>query len=362
MCKRAFLFPMFVCAALGQGNYTISTLIGSADLRFAGGDGLWSPRGVAVGPSNDIYIADTEMNRILRVTRDGHSVRVAGKGIPIIRIEGHGPGPQFSGDGGPATSADLDGPNGVAVDLQGSIYISDSFNNRVRKVASDGTIRTIAGTGEKGYAGDGGPATAAKLAYPMALALDAEGNVYVADRENNRVRKITPQGTISTIIGSGRQSDSKDGPARSVHLNFPHGVAVDANGILYVADTFNNRIRRLDPDGIVRSIAGTGKFEFIGDDGPATKAGLGDPDSLAIDGGGNIFVADRGNWVIRKITKDGIIHTIGGDRRTGSYGSGEDGGPALKAPMFPTSVAVDVQGNVYLTDHNRIRVLTPELP
>lgn len=356
---------MFVCVALGQGTYKISTLIGSADLRSDGGNGsggpvrLWNPSGVAVGPSGDIYIADTDMNRILRVTRDGRSTRVAGKGIPIFRIEGHGPPPQFGGDGGPATSADLDYPTGIAVDSQGNLFMSDSFNNRIRKVSPDGFIRTIAGTGEAGFGGDGGPATAAKLAHPMGLAVDALGNVYVADRENNRVRKITPQGTIFTVIGGGRKWASRDRPSLSVKLYFPHGVAVDANGTLYVADTFNHRIRRLDTDGIVRSIAGTGKQEFVGDDGPAATAGLGAPDALAIDALGNIFIADRANWIIRKITKDGIIHTIAGDRGTGSFG---DGGPALKAPIFPTSVAVDAEGNVYLTDHNRIRSLTPALP
>jgi DNA-binding beta-propeller fold protein YncE len=191
----------------------------------------------------------------------------------------------------------------------------------------------------------------------MGLAVDAEGNVYVADRENNRVRKITPDGMISTVIGSGKKGPSGDGPALSVRLDFPHGVAIDRNGTLYVADTFNHRIRRLDSDGIVRTVAGTGKQEFVGDEGPAVKAGLGTPDSLAVDVLGNIYVADRANWRVRKITPDGIIHTIAGNHETGFYG---DGGPALKAPIFPTGVAVDARGIVYVTDHNLVRVLTPE--
>jgi sugar lactone lactonase YvrE len=299
---------------------------------------LWS---VAVGPVGDVFIADPEVNRIVRITKDGRFYRVAGKGVPIFRMEGYGPPPQFSGDGGPATAADLDYPFGVAVDSHGAIYISDSTNNRVRKVGTDGIIQTIAGTGAAGLSGDGGPARKARLSDPSGLAVDSHGNVYIADSGNNRVRKISPDGMIRTVVSG---------------LNGPHGVAVDAKDTLFIADTFNNLIKRLDPDGAVQTIAGTGKQEFSGDEGPATQAGLGAPDSLAIDSQGNIFIADRGNWRVRKITQDGVIHTIAGNHERGFSG---DGGPALKAPIFPTSVAVDSRGRVYVTDENRIRVLTP---
>ena len=188
---------------------------------------------------------------------------------------GESPPPQFSGDGGPANSADLDRPTGVAVDAKGNIYISDQLNNRIRKVTPDGRIQTIAGTGEAGYGGDNGPGLAAKLAHPMGIAVDSDSNVYVADRENNRIRKIGVDGTIRTVIGSGRRGQSGNGAAPSISLDFPHGVAIDARGTLYVADTFNHRIRRLDPDGVVRVIAGTGKQEFIGDGGHTMQAGLG---------------------------------------------------------------------------------------
>jgi sugar lactone lactonase YvrE len=316
-----------------------------------------NPWAVAVSPSGDLFVADTGMNRICLITSDGKFYTVAGKGQPIIRIEGIGPGPQFSGDGGSATIADLDGPSGVAVDAHGNIYISDSNNNRVRKVTSDGIIHTIAGTGENGFGGDGGPATAAKLSYPMGLAVDILGNLYIADRQNNRVRQVTPDGNIRTVIGNGAQADSGDGPALSVKLDFPHGVAVDRAGALYVADTFNHRIRKLGKDGIVRTIAGTGKQEFKGDEEPAIKAGLATPDSLAIDQEGNIFIADRANWRVRKITTDGVIHTIAGNHETGFSG---DGGPALKAPIFPTSIAVDARGLIYVTHRNTVRILTPQ--
>lgn len=342
---------LFASVGSGQVKYTISTLAAGESAH------LWGPSGIAVGPSGDIFIADTEMNRVLQVTRSGLLSTVAGKGKAILRMEGSGPPPQFSGDGGPATSADLDRPTGVAVDAQGNIYISDQLNNRIRKVTPDGRIQTIAGTGETGYGGDNGPALAAKLAHPMGIAVDGNGNVYVADRENNRIREISVDGTIRTVIGNGVRGQSENGPALSISLSFPHGVAIDAKGVLYVADTFNHRIRRLDADGVVRVVAGTGNQEFIGDGGPALQAGLGAPDSLAVDADSNIYIADRANWRLRKITKDGTIQTVAGDHGSGFYG---DGGPALLAPVFPTSVAVSLEGIVYLTDHNRVRLLTPD--
>jgi sugar lactone lactonase YvrE len=299
----------------------------------------WS---VAAGPAGDLFVADSDMNRIVRITGDGLFHRVAGKGVPIMRIEGNGPPPQFSGDGGLATAADLDYPFGVAVDSHGTIYISDSINNRVRRVTADGIIETIAGIGEAGSSGDGGRALDARLSSPAGLAVDSHGNVYVADCGSNSVRQISSEGVLRTVVSG---------------LKCPHGVAVDARDTLFIADTFNHFIKRLDPDGKVHTIAGTGKQEFNGDEGPATEAGLAAPDSLAIDSQGNIYIADRANWRVRKITRDGIIHTIAGNHETGFSG---DGGPALKAPIFPTSVAVDSRGTVYVTDHNRIRVLTPK--
>jgi sugar lactone lactonase YvrE len=304
----------------------------------------YNPWGVAVGGAGDVFVADTGMNRICRITLDRRFYKVAGKGQPIARMEGSGPPPQFSGDGGPAVLADLDMPNGVAVDGKANIYIADSYNNRVRKVGPDGIIWTIAGNGIDGFGGDGGPATSAELSCPMGVAVDSRGNVYIADRQNNRIRRVTSDGRISTVIGTGEQGDSDEGPALSVRLNFPHGVAVDRQDNVYVADTFNHRVRKLDRDGVVRNIAGTGQQEFVGDGGPAVKAGLAAPDSVAVDAQGNIYIADRANFRVRMITTDGVIHTIGG------------------APIFPHGVAVDGRGIVYVTDRNRIRVLTPDQP
>src|SRR5579863_7302863 len=173
MRLQTLSISLLASVAVGQGQYTISTLPGAE---------LWSPASLAVGHSGDLFIADTEMNRIVRVSSGGVVSTIAGKGHPILRSEGIGPPPQFSGDGGSATAADLDRPTGVAVDVQGNIYISDQLNNRIRKVTGDGRIRTIAGTGESGYGGDNGPALAAKLAHPMGITVDAEGNVYISDR------------------------------------------------------------------------------------------------------------------------------------------------------------------------------------
>jgi sugar lactone lactonase YvrE len=347
----------------GSGKLSVAAGLGSVPDEIEGGRAELAhhdlPLGLAVSSTGDLLVADTGMNRICRMTPEGRFYTVAGKGRPIIRMEGGGPPPQFTGDGGPAKSADLDMPSGVAVDAKGSIYISDSYNNRVRKVDLNGIIRTIAGTGQDGFGGDGGPATAAKLSHPMGVAVDSQGNVYIADRQNNRIRRVTPDGRIDTVIGSGKKGDSGAGPALSIKLNFPHGVAVDRQDNIYVADTFNHRVRKLGRDGIVRNIAGTGEQEFVGDGGPAVKAGLAAPDAIAVDAQGNIYIADRANWRIRKITTDGIIHTIAGNHETGYSG---DGGPALEAPIFPTGVAVDNRGAVYVTHGDRIRVLTPEQP
>jgi len=241
------------------------------------------PSNVAVSASGDVFVTDTQRNRVCRITKVGRLYTVAGKGRlpPTVAIEGYVPPPSFGGDGGPAMMADLDNPTGIAIDNLGNIYFSDSNNQRVRRVNPDGIIETIAGTGGKGFGGDGGPATAAMLANPMGLAVDAMGNLYIADRENNRIREVTSDGNIKTVVGSGLRGDSGEGPALSIKLNFPHGVAVGPTGALYVADTVNHRIRKLDKDGIVRTVAGTGKPEFIGDGGPAVEAGLAVPDAIA---------------------------------------------------------------------------------
>ncbi len=255
----------------------------------------------------------------------------------------------FSGDGGPATAASLNQPHSVTVDAAGNLYIADRFNHRIRKVSPDGIITTVAGTGEASFSGDEGPATSASLNQPFGIAVDATGNLYIADRFNHRIRKVSPDGIITTVAGTGEASFSGDeGPAISASLNQLFGIAVDATGNLYIADLFNHRIRKVSPDGIITTVAGTGEASFSGDEGPATSASLNLPFDITVDAAGNLYIADKDNHRIRKVDTAGIITTVAGTEEAGFSG---DGGPATDAKLnFPRDVAVDVTGKLYIAD------------
>jgi sugar lactone lactonase YvrE len=214
----------------------------------------------------------------------------------------------FSGDGGPATSAQLYNPYGVAVDTAGNLFIADATNNRVRKVTPGGVISTVAGNGTGGYSGDGGPATAAQLYSPTGVAVDTAGNLFIADPGNYRVRKVTPGGVIGTVAGNGYQGHSGDGgPATAAQLYYPYGVAVDTAGDLFIADTNNYRVRKVTPGGVISTVAGNGTPGFSGDGGPATSAWLYMPFGVAVDTAGNLFIADYGNNRIRKVTLEASV-------------------------------------------------------
>ena len=218
----------------------------------------------------------------------------------------------FGGDGGPASQAQLNQPEGVAVDASGNLYIADTDNNRIRKISSNGIITTVAGNGIAGFRGDGGPASQAQLNHPEGVAVDASGNLYIADTGNNRIRKISPDGIITTVAGNGAADfGGDDGPASQAQLNHPEGVAVDASGNLFIADTDNDRIREVSPNGIITTVAGDAGFS--GDGGPASQAQLNHPEGVAVDAQGNLYIADTGNNRIRKISPDGIIVTIAGN-------------------------------------------------
>jgi uncharacterized protein (TIGR03437 family) len=308
---------------------------------------LSQPEGVAVDSAGNLYIADTGNNRMLKMTPGGTVSTVAGNGA-------YG----YSGDGGPATSAELDVPSGVAVDSAGNLYIADAQNHRIRKVAS-GKIWTVAGNGLPGYSGDGGPAARAQLAGPSGVAVDSAGNLYIADKGNSRIRKVTPGGTISTVAGNGVPGYSGDGgPAASAQLNSPSGIAVDAFGVLYIADSLNNRIRKVALDGTISTVAGTWTNGYSGDGGQAFYAQLAYPNGVALDSTGNLYIADSLNNRIRKVASNGIISTLAG----GGSGDVGDGGPATGVQLnYPTGVAVDSAGSVYVADflNNLIRKVAP---
>jgi uncharacterized protein (TIGR03437 family) len=262
----------------------------------------------------------------------------------------------FSGDGGPAISASFKNPRATPVDSTGAVYIADTDNYRIRKISPNGTIETLAGTGVMGYFGDGGLAVNAELSDASGLVLDGAGNIYVGDASNRRVRKITPGGLITTIAGTGIQGFSGDGgPAASAMLGRPFSLAIDAGGNLYIADSVNERVRKIDLNGTITTIAGNGRAGFSGDGGLAINASLQTPVGVAVDQAGNVYIADGDNNRIRQVSAGGIITTFAGN---GSEGFSGDGGLAVNAMInIPYDVAVDAAGNVYIADagNNRVR-------
>ncbi len=343
-------------AAFGvSGSNTITTVAGTGTAGFAGDGGqatsaqLYKPWGVAVDAQGSVYVADYYNHRVRKIS-GGIITTVAGTGAA-----------GYSGDGGQATSAQLNYPADVAVDAQGNLYISDYYNHRIRKV-SGGVITTVAGTGTKGYSGDGGQATSAQLNYPEGIAVNAQGNLYVADTENNRVRKVS-NGVITTVAGTGTKGYSGDGgQATSAQLYDPTDVAVDGQGNLYIADGDNYRVRKVS-GGIITTVAGTGTKGFSGDGGQATSAGFVYPEDVAVDAAGNLYVSDYEAKArrIRKVS-GGVINTIAG---TGADASSGDGGPAASAAIYgPAGLALDGQGNLYVTDYNahRLRVISNKPP
>jgi trimeric autotransporter adhesin len=316
--------------------------------------GLLNPSDIAVDASGNIYIADTSNSRIRLVTKStGIITTVAGDGTI-----------GYTGDGGLATSAGLYNPNGIAVDASGNIYIADTSNSRIRLVTkSTGIITTVAGDGTIEYKGDGGLATSAGLYTPNDVAVDASGNIYIADSGNHRVRLVTKStGIITTVAGDGIAGYKGDGGlATSAGLYSPYGVAVDASGNIYIVDTSNHRIRLVTKStGIITTVVGDGTVGYEGDGGLATSAGVYYPYGVALDASGNIYISDNGNYRLRLVTKStGIITTVAGDG-TGGYNG--DGGLATSASLYyPYGVALDVSGNIYIVDTGnfRVRLVSP---
>ena len=323
----------------------ITTIAGNGQRGFAGDDGpatsarLADPVTLSIDAAGNIFIVDTFNYRVRKIAAaTGTISTMAGNGQQSL-----------AGDNGPATLAALTLPSGIAIDAAGNILIADTYNHQIRKIAAaTGIITKLAGIGSSGSSGDGGAADAALLASPEGVAVDASGNVYIADTANNRIRKIAAgSGTISTIAGAG--------------LTGPSGMAVDTAGNLYFADRLSDRIRKIAAGtGVMTTVAGTGARGFSGDGGNATAASLAKPASVAVDADGNLYIADTANYRIRKVTAStGAITTVAG---TGARGFSGDGGPAVNATLDePYGVALDLSGNLLIADsyNNRIRRLNP---
>ncbi|MET7390619.1 hypothetical protein ACFYPT_38060 [Streptomyces sp. NPDC005529] len=327
----------------------MTTLAGTAKGDFTGDGGpahhatLAYPRGVAVGPDATVYIADTFNHRIRHIGTDGTITTLAGTGES-----------GFSGDGGPAHHAELAYPRDVAVGPDATVYIADSFNRRVRFVTTDGIMSTLAGTGQLGFSGDGGPAHLAPLSDPRGVAVGPDATVYIADTANNHVRLVTKDGVITTLTGTGQGGfGGDDGPARQATLRSPHGVAVGPDGAVYIADMSNHRIRRIGTDGIITTVAGTGHQVFGGDGRAADQATLHSPHGVAVGPDGAVYIADTFNHRIRHIGTDGIITTVAG---TGQHGYGGDDGPAHHATLaYPHAIAMGPGSLIHVTTDHYLR-------
>ena len=361
---QAALYPPDALAIAGDGTFYLAagwiqritpdgilSIVGGNGTYSIGGDGgpatqaqLYAPADVALDAAGNAFIVENGNLDVRRVDTNGVITTVAGNGNC-----------NYSGDGGPAIKASLCAPGGAAVDSSGNLYIADSRNNVIRKVDSSGMITTFAGNGFGGFGGDGGPATRANLNYPEGVAVDGQGNVIIADYLNSRIRKVSPSGTITTIAGTGTQGFSGDGgPAANAELFLPHAVAADNAGNIFFADV-NQRIRRISPGGTISTVAGNGTSVYDGDGSVAVNTGIGSPSGVAVDLSGNVFISTAFGKIL-KVRGDGTTMTVAGN---GANSVSADGVPALTAALGgPQGLRVDSSGKIYVVTSS-VRVLTP---
>jgi streptogramin lyase len=363
------LLPLAVTLALLSGTFASAVIAPASAATWH-----YSPRfegGMVFGPDGAFYILDDANDQVDRIDSAGNVTVVAGKGpllgnggFPVdTRDHGWTEDTGYTGDGGPAVDAQLSLPIAIAFDAQGNLYISDHGNDVIRKVDANGIITTIVGTGPtatflKGQwvpgvqpkGGDGGPATQGVLQSPWGITFDAQGNLYIADRDHHAIRKIDTNGIITTVAGTGVQGYSGDGGlATKAKLNKPLGVVFDAAGNMYIADENNARIRKVDTNGIITTAGGTGEVGCSGNGGPATAALVANPHGIALGPDGSLYVTEGDCNVVRKIDTHGTILPVMGTGTDGCVGL--DGGAALNAELSnPDDVTFDSRGNLYVRD------------
>jgi uncharacterized protein (TIGR03437 family) len=336
------------------GNGQIQTVAGDGYLHAIGDGGLATaslllqPCAIALNGAGSLYIADTGTDRVRQVLPTGVIQTLVGTGIA-----------GSAADNVAASGAALNSPMGIAVDAAGEILIADTGNQRIRQVGADGRIRNLVGTGVGGVGPEGMPPAQTPLRNPRGVCLDRTGTLFVVDTANHRVLRTSPAGVV-TAAGNGAPGDGGDGgQARLAQLDQPRACAFDSAGNLFIADTLNHSIRKVDPSGTISTVAGTGAAGFDGDEGPATAGNMSAPLGVAVDDNGDIFIADTGNNRIRQVTPDGVIHTIAGQDAAGFSG---DGGPAASAEInAPGGLLLDGAGDLYFADtgNNRVRRLVP---
>jgi sugar lactone lactonase YvrE len=315
---------------------------------------LWSPQGLAFDAAGNLYISDSGNNRVRKVTTSGIISTIAGLGTKNL-----------SGDGGQATAAEVYFPIGLAVDASNNIFIADKYNNRVRMINTIGIITTFAGSGgiypsAGGYSGDNGQATDAGLYEPTQVAFDASGNLFIADFKNNRVRKVNTTGIITTVAGGGLNSYPDGGQATNAIFTNPNGLAFDVAGNLFITDYNDVRIKKVNTAGIITTAAGNGIPSYSGDGGQATNAEINYSAGLTVDAAGNLYIADQDNYRIRKVNTSSIITTVAGGGPDGVA----SGVPATDIYLSqPTAVAIDAYGNLFIGDSNDnlVRMVSPAL-
>jgi len=339
-----------LCAGLcGAQQYVISTVAGGAPPSapaFATNSSIGVPQNIVTDSSANLYF--TSLNCVFEVFQSDILVVLAGTSRA-----------GYSGDGGQAVNAQLSAPVGLAVDAAGDVFIADAGNNRIREIAVGGIITTVAGNGVPGFAGDGGPAVSAELSGVAGVAVDAAGNLFIADSGNNRIRKVTPAGIITTVAGNGKSTASGDGgPATSAQLS-AMSIAIDASDDLFIGDSLNYRVREVSASGTITTVAGAGTPGHSGDGGPAVGAQLSAFHQIAVDPLGNIYIADSGNSAIREVASgSGIISTVAGNGQFGFFG--DNSSATIAALWFPYGVTLDSSGNIYIADTSnfRLRVVT----